>query len=296
MITTIVDPLILLYQYAIGLGNYTVGNPKKMMSFFLVAVLAFAVTEYHRYVVYGIDVTYETIYNPVIVPFKYVMNFVRLIFDIFIGFTNAISHVTSTPSKVLIETAGGCLDSNDDIGNVRSVIEAFIDIVTEFATELSSWILNPLEEFNFVPALKELRMFIKEMTALVSCVCGDIFDSGLTDAATAFANTPSFEIAIHNTLNVVGDLIRVPLKTAFTPFSEGGIPRVEIDILFDHLVLALNATADVADTESSAIIDFLQHGAPAAWGQWEMVPVFTSVFHYILVGNDQNRGKWRIPI
>jgi hypothetical protein len=286
LVNLVVDPFILLYQYSVMAGEYAVSNPKRMISFFMIAIVAFTVTEFHRYVIYGLDVTYELLYQPVITPIKFVVNFARLVFDIFVGLSNGVSHFQSIPTKVLIETAGGCLDSSTDVGNVRSTIEAFVDVLVAFVTELAAWIINPLKEFEFAPTFREIRLFVLEFTNLIRCICGNILVPEFAEAITGFAKTDSFELAFHNVFNVFLDLVRLPIKAFFTSFPENAsarVPRIQADEFFDHLVLAINHTAITADFELTGIVDFVQLGTVDVFGKWESIPVFTAWGNYLIL-------------
>ena len=272
----VAEPFIVAYQYVNRRVTAISENPMQVVYLVMSGVLAYAMLEHHRIIVMGVDSLYETIYAPILVPVKHVVNLIRLVFDLFIGLSNAVSHGSSIPTKALIETAGNCMDV-DGAGDVRGILGTIADLCVEFAQRLAEWVLDPLSEINLVGFFQIIRTFISNVANLSKCVCDGSFVEGFVDAVFGFTTTTQFERFFHNLFNVILDFARIPIKAIATTFPANAPvqkPVLEVSQFFGHVASAIDAAGKLVDVEMSGIVAFLQDGVISSDNTWTWVPLF----------------------
>lgn len=253
----LLTPFACLAAYGGQVVSAAVRYPRTISVIVVMAVLSLVVSEFHRSLIYSADYLYTLSYTPVILPFLHAMNVVRLIGAMFVGVSNALAHALSTPSQVLLETAGACLET-EDRGDVVAIAEhlargtallfgAFIPLLGDLTLEI-----------DIRPAIAEFQGAGQATNDLVQCVCAADAYTGLVNAATHPFYDDRVPESLNAGANVLWDAVRLPSRMLFASrtasnstgaprYGGSRVPRLELDDLVDHLEGFLDNGAAVVD-------------------------------------------------
>jgi hypothetical protein len=188
LVDAIVDPVLALFGYVVQLFAFMAANAGRVVLVIFFCILSLALVNYQQELVVAIDSSYSAAYPWLIKPLQTVLTGAVVIYDILVGFHNAVHQFIYqflwASFKSLLSCGGYFASLFDNIGAAATAIG-------DLVIAASNWLTADLVgQLDITPALAQVRLMAYDFLLRAQCLCEGnrgliaVATTGLIDAQT----------------------------------------------------------------------------------------------------------------
>lgn len=271
--------LNLVWLYASMLVQFALNNVWLIVIGVLALVASFTITNYQQLLIVLVDSAYENIYVPVLVPVRFFVGLLVLVFDIVVGATNFVGSFVTVTCLHLYQKLTHCS------GYFDSIFEGFLHVglaAAEFYQALGLWLVGQLANpLDLTGAVRHLRYVAYDVTLRVECACPA--DRGLVSiiqTGLIHANSTIIDTLISEGINFPLSIGQVVLRSLVISAATKRYTPPDTGVVADHFVAAITAWYQVTDQFLANAIEALemlitQSETGVASVPWQPLPIYS---------------------
>lgn len=231
------------------------------------AFVGLAATQYHKEIIVAVDAAYGVAQPIVFQSIKDFLNYVRVVYSVFIGVWNSLALLLRIPRRVFAKVGIDCGFTAANLFIKASI--ALGDALYALGVAFATWTTSVFrDDLNVSAAAKIAREFTAELVDAIECGCGD---KSFRDGVRAFLH-PLHDAA---TDEVVGGVVNFIGRLLTLPFW---IPeKLSLGPIIDPVQATIEVAAQLLNRYGEAVLQWYQTEVDVSL-RVHLPPLF-SVFH-----------------
>jgi hypothetical protein len=274
---TTFDTMAALLEVTMGIFRTIFGYLPLLGFLFLTVSSSYLLLSFNKEIVFTVDTFYESVRPTIIESIFQVINFIRVLFAICIGFWNAIIDIALVPVRLIFDAGFACGGTKF----VQALSETGSVVVREGSTALVGF-FNTLQDKNELDIdvtlfSASVRAFLATFTDVVECSC----DIQYKTSSLNITGTIAYVLFTQETDILASSIARTALKVVDIPYSvvTSGSASFEplLDCILDEDTGFLHAMSKLANSQLEAVINLVQTEIPEEF-HFKSPPIF-SLYH-----------------